>query len=75
MAAVRYKASLKELEDLLSADHPSIDEARIERIEEAFRDLERSAPVVPADIDEDIENRHESFEFVQEAEKLGVRTS
>jgi hypothetical protein len=74
VAAVRYKASLKELEALLSADHPSIDGATIERIEEAFRDLERSAPVVPADIDDDVENQHETFEFVQEAERLGTRT-
>ncbi len=73
VAAVRYKASLKETEALLSTGSPNIDDSTVQRIEEAFRDLERSAPVVPADIDDAVERLHETFVFVHEAEKLGTR--
>jgi hypothetical protein len=73
VAAVRYKASLKKIEALLSTGSPNIDDATVDRIEEEFRDLERSAPVVPADIDDAVENRHEAFVFVHEAENLGTK--
>ena len=73
MAAVRYKASLKEIEALLSTGSPNIDDSTVQRIEEAFRDLERSAPVVPVDIDDAVERLHETFVFVHEADKLGTR--
>ena len=72
LAAVRYKASLKEIEALLASGSTDIDDA-IKRIEEGFRDLERSAPVVPPDIDDAIERRHEAFVFVHEADKLGTK--
>lgn len=73
IAAVRYKASLKQIEALLSTGRPNIDDTTIERIEEEFRDLERSAPVVPPDIDHAVEKRYEAFVFVHEAENLGNR--
>lgn len=72
VAAVRYKASLKEIEALLSTVGPNIDDSTVQRIEEAFRDLERSAPVVPADIDDAVERLHEAFEFIHEAANLGT---
>jgi len=72
IASVQYKASLKELEALLSAGNASIDDSTVERIEAEFRDLERSAPVVPPDIDDAVEKRFEQFAFVQEAENLGA---
>src|SRR6266850_952146 len=63
VAAVRYKASLKEIEALLSTGSPDIDDSTVQRIEEAFQDLEGSAPVVPAEIDDAVERRHEAFVF------------
>jgi hypothetical protein len=72
IASVRYKASLKELEALLSTGNANIDDSTVERIEAEFRDLERSAPVVPPDIDDAVERRYEQFAFVQEAENLGT---
>lgn len=71
VAAVRYKASLKEIEALLSTGCSSVADSQIERIQEEFRDLERSAPVVPPSIENAIEGRHEVFQFVQEADRLG----
>src|SRR5215470_19634174 len=68
IAAVRYKTSLKKIEALLSTGNPNIDDSTISQIEEAFQDLERTAPVVPADIDDDVEKSHENFTFVHEAE-------
>lgn len=70
---MRYKASLKEIEALLSTGNANIDDSTVERIESEFRDLERSAPVVPPDIDDAVERRYEQFAFVQEAENLGAR--
>jgi hypothetical protein len=74
VAAVRYKSSLKELEALLSAGSPDIDNGTVRRIEQEFKDLERSAPVIPPKIDEAIEKRLQAFKFIDEAEKLGNHT-
>jgi F0F1-type ATP synthase assembly protein I len=73
VAAVRYKASLKEIEKLLSTGSSSIDDATIHRIEEEFRDLERSAPVVSACIDNAVEKSHDNFGFVSKAEELATQ--
>jgi len=73
VAAVRYKTSLKEIEALLSTGSPNIDDSTVGRIEDEFRDLERSAPVVPPDIDGIVEKSHEEFVFVHEAEDLGTK--
>ena len=71
MAAVRYKSSLKHIEALLAADGSTIDEQTVHAIEQGFRDLERSAPVVPPAIDDAVENSHDDFVFVHKAAALG----
>lgn len=72
VAAVRYKASLKKIEALLSRDTPNVDDATVDRIESEFEDLERTAPVVPVAIDAGVEKRFANFAFVHEAENLGT---
>jgi len=70
-AAARYKAALRELERV----HPPAGEAKpdtetLRQIEAELDELEKSAPVVPQEIDQEVEGRYEVYSFVAKAEDL-----
>jgi hypothetical protein len=73
-AAARYKLALRELERTYAQPHDSEpDQATLDKIQGEFDDLEKSAPVVPEEVDRAVEDHYQVYEFVAKAADLRVR--
>lgn len=70
-AAVSYKAALRKLETMHTMlDGQTLDQESSNRIQSELDALEKSAPVVPDDINRAVEERYEEYLLVAKAEDL-----
>ncbi|MEM2890665.1 MAG: SLATT domain-containing protein [Candidatus Hadarchaeum sp.] len=70
-AGVRYKVALRKLEKMHTVpDSSMLDQESVNRIEEKLDELEKSAPVVPEDINSAVEERYQVYSFVAKAADL-----
>jgi hypothetical protein len=64
-AGASYKAALRKLEKLHAVPNSSkMEQEKLSQIEEEFAALEKLAPVIPEDINRDVEERYEVYRFV-----------
>jgi hypothetical protein len=70
-AGVRYKATLRRLEQVLTPPaNSNISQGIIEEIRKELNELEAYVPVVPEDINRVFEERYQDYRFVTKAEEL-----
>ncbi|SRR6266849_1583779 len=70
-AAARYKGALRALERVHAAPgDPAADKGSLGKIEAELDELEKSAPVVPEEVDRAAEQRYEVYSFVSKAADL-----
>lgn len=70
-AGVSYKVALRKLEKMHTVpDSSMLDQESINRIQEELDELEKSAPVVPEDINRAVEEHYQVYSFVPKAADL-----
>jgi hypothetical protein len=73
-AAARYKAMIRELEQVLTPETPAtLPSAQMAGLRDRLDALEQDMPVVPERIYDRIQDRYESFGFVKTALELSTR--